>query len=140
MIRARQGFTLVEILVSAIIIGIAIVAVVAVARKSREMDITFNHHRKARVLIDSCFESAEWQYPNYDNFANRQDSVLVDPRSAGGQVLKGLLSISVALDSTAGSVGGNVRYKNVNATLTWMEPEGTQSVSMKKSVAQYEKF
>jgi prepilin-type N-terminal cleavage/methylation domain-containing protein len=130
----RSGFTLVEIVVSTVIIGIAILAVVTVIRKSREIDITYVHHHKARALIDSCFEDSVWQYANYDNFTADQDSVLIDARSSGGQPLKGHLSITLALDSTQGTSGDWVKYQNVTATIAWPEPEGTQTVTCTKAV------
>jgi prepilin-type N-terminal cleavage/methylation domain-containing protein len=134
MLKSCRGFTLTEVVVSAVVVGVAIAAVVATMRKSREIDVTFIHHHRARVIIDSCFESAQYSCENYSSIPTVSGaSVLIDNRS-GGLQLTGTLNISVALDSTVGTGNTTVLSKKCSATVSWLEPEGTQSVSLNKMV------
>jgi prepilin-type N-terminal cleavage/methylation domain-containing protein len=133
-VSSDKGFSLVEILVSAIVIGIAITAVVAVTRKSREIDITYQHSRRARGIIDSCFESSPYQYQNYANLPTVTDApVSLDPRYSN---LNGYLNIDVAEPPPVAAKSTPVTYKIVTATVKWTEPEGPDSVRISKWVTQ----
>ncbi len=132
-----RGFSLVEIMVAAVVIGIAILAVVTVARKSREIDVTFSHHHAARCFIDSCFEDSVWQHLNYNSIpTSRNDSVLIDSR-AGGTPVKGYLTVRSRLDSIVDAGTFYVVFKRCSATVAWQEPEGAQTVTSTKAVPLY---
>jgi len=128
------GFTLVELVVSAVIIGIAIMAVVAVARKGRELDITYSHHRRARAIIDSCFESVAYQYTNYAALPTITGQLVkIDPRGDGpDDDLNGSLTMTVSPPTTI----GGVECKQISATVSWAEPEETKSITVEKWVTQ----
>lgn len=133
-LRAKSGFTLIEVVVSTVIIGIAIVAVVGVLRKSREIDVAFLHQRRARAIIDSCFESPLYQYPNYAALPSVSAApVLIDARdSTTVDDLGGTLNIAVA----GPTVVRGVTCKQLTATVSWTEPEGARSISVQRWVTQ----
>ena len=129
-----RGFTLVEMLTSAAILSIAVVALVAVVRTGRELEITDLHRRRARTIIDSCFEDSVYHPDNYDALTPAvflAGSVLIDPRDAAGtgDDLMGGLWFDIAASST------HVAHKRIRASVHWREPEGIDSIWMEKWVA-----
>jgi hypothetical protein len=56
-LAGRVGFTIVELLVAAVILLIAVVAVVAMIRKSAEMQVDDYHRRQARAIAMRLFEN-----------------------------------------------------------------------------------
>jgi prepilin-type N-terminal cleavage/methylation domain-containing protein len=58
----KSGFTLVELMVAAILILVAVAAVVGVVRKSTDMQINDYHRRQARAMIMEHFEAAFNQF------------------------------------------------------------------------------
>jgi hypothetical protein len=130
-----RGFSLIEILVSSLIITLSVIALVTVIRKGSELVITESHRKRARSVIDSCFESPSYHYSNYWGLANVNRSVLIDPRDAGidGDDLMGSLAIKVAVD-TVKAGGTNVPAKKVIISVSWKEPEGLQSIILEKHI------
>jgi len=61
----RDGFTIVELLVASLILLLAVFAVVAMVRKSSEMQTNDYHRREARAIAMRYFETAF----AYDNFS-----------------------------------------------------------------------
>ncbi|MBD3392523.1 MAG: hypothetical protein GF418_10600 [Chitinivibrionales bacterium] len=137
-LRSQRGVTLVEVLVAAAVIIISTMGVVAVTRSSRQTDVTFNHRRAARAIIDSCFESISYHYSNYQNLANISRSVVVDPRTpeTPDDDLTGSLSITVTQESAQGAALTTINHKQVVMSVTWNEPEGQQSVTLTKCITQ----
>jgi prepilin-type N-terminal cleavage/methylation domain-containing protein len=135
--RKQSGFTLVEIIVAIVIVSVAIVAIISISRKGREIDIDSLHNRRARTIIDSCFESSSYQYANAVNFVAVNRAVLIDPRRAGAtDDLIGTLTITLTPTTTAAASGINVPSTKLLATITWQEPEGQQSIALEKLVPQ----
>jgi len=132
--RAQAGFTLVEMIVAGIIISVAIVAVATVARKSREIDVTFQHHRAARAIIDSALESAAYHYDNYDNLADVEQTVLIEDRGDSLDNISGKLTVKVTSASTNDLSANAIPYKEVAGSVAWSEPEGTQTITIIKAV------
>lgn len=129
----NKGFTLIELIVAAFIVGLVVLSVVATIRKSRETDITYFHHHNARAIIDSCFESVKYSYSQFDSIPSVSGaSFILDPRN--GNSLMGTLNISVTVDSVPAEGSIYVVFKKCSATLSWSEPEGTENETITKSV------
>lgn len=130
-----RGYTLAELLVAVAIFSVTIAGIVAVLRKGIETTVTDTHRKRARTIIDSCFESASYQPANYAGMAAVNRAVLIDARNEGSPSddLSGTLTISVT-DQTDNSRAPAVAYKQVRATVQWTEPEGGQSLVLDKWV------
>jgi type II secretory pathway pseudopilin PulG len=130
--------SLVEILVAVAVISLSIIAVVTVLRKGSEISITEIHARRARILIDSCFESQSYHHSNYANFANFKGSVVIDERDRAVTTddLIGTLAIRVIAGAKKSKNGTSVPYKEVTITVGWKEPEQAQTVTFSKWITQ----
>ena len=137
-----EGFTLAELIVAAAIGSLAILVLVGVLRKGIEISETTQHRQRARAIIDSCFESPRYQCDNFVNIASSAaTSVIIDPRSAGAaDDLMGTLTITVTSGvATPQSQSGvaqrdNVAFKRIAMVVSWSEEQGTETVSLAKSV------
>jgi prepilin-type N-terminal cleavage/methylation domain-containing protein len=133
--RGARGFSLAELLVSVAIFSITVVAIVSVLRTGNELSTTDGHRKRARAVMDSCFESASYQPSNYSNLASVARAVLIDARDPGdaGDDLTGSLRITVAV-VTDNSTGIQVEYKRVNLSVSWQEPEAVQTLTLEKII------
>jgi len=133
--KNQKGFTLVEILVSSAIIVLITMLTVALLRKSHELDMAYIHHRRARTLIDSCFEDISYHYSNYQTFSAVENMpVIIDVRDkeTPDDDLTGNLTVSVDEITLDAASFTTFNYKRLIGTVTWNEPEGQQSISLTK--------
>jgi hypothetical protein len=144
-IRPRApGFTLAELIVAGAIGSLAILVLVGVLRKGIEISETSQHRQRARAIIDSCLESPTYQCNNFVNIAAppAATGVIIDPRSAGAaDDLTGALAITVTpgvnttpVISSGVAARDNVAFKRIAMKVSWLEPEGRDSVLIEKSV------
>ncbi len=136
----RKGFTLVELLVSATIILLCIVAIVAMLRKGREIDIDDRYRRNARAVVVSTFESPEFKYTKYKDLLNNAgstDSTVVIDTLADGSVITGKLTTTIGgqITATAGD-GINVPYIPVTVGIVWKTMEGNDNIIITKFISQ----
>ena len=64
-LNSYAGFSLIEVLVAGLIIGIVVIAMVTMVRTGRELDVSSDHRRQARALIHAAFEDEIFSYVNY---------------------------------------------------------------------------
>jgi prepilin-type N-terminal cleavage/methylation domain-containing protein len=140
-----RGFSLVEVLVAAVLLSLTLVALIAIIRKGREIDINDLHRRQARTLICAQFESQTYQQTNYPNLraaapSSVSTTVTVDPRIGnGGVALTGTLRIDVTRPAlTMNGVNGvqNIAPVKVVGTVLWNEPNFADSVVLEKYLTQ----
>ena len=124
-----KGFSLVEILVAAAVVCLAVFAVVAVVRKGQEQMWVEKHRRVARAMIDTILEAPKYSPGNYASILKdtTSDSVALDTYLKAGR--------RVAIDSQNDS---GVVYRRIRASLRWREPGAgaSDSVAMEKWVPQ----
>ncbi|MBF0431190.1 MAG: hypothetical protein HQK83_07935 [Fibrobacteria bacterium] len=134
---SQAGTSLVEIMVSAVILGIVILAIISMIQKGRELDVSSDHRRQARALIHAAFEQDEFKIANYnaisDTTTSRTDSVQLDPDES--TPLTGVLSISVSAANVMTVNSTQVPYKDITMTLTWNEPEGPDTVQVMRRIS-----
>lgn len=131
----RRGFTLVEVLVSAAVLLVGVLGLVAVLVKGGELEVSDRHRRRARELIDSCME--EWTVVpacDYDAVPTETVEVIIDERdtTTTDDDLTGLLGIDT-IPHTVGDDPGeitNLACKQVHVEVKWPEPDRVDSVSM----------
>jgi Tfp pilus assembly protein PilE len=127
-IADRRGVTLVELLVGVIVLTLAILAIIAVVTKGRELQVTDNHRRQARAIIDSLMEA------KYDD----RDYALISDTTVGrthtlGPGFAAMITEDVA-DQTLTVAGDAFPVKVVTITVRWNEAEGADSIGIQKII------
>lgn len=130
--RNDRGYSLVEVLVAAAVVAVALVSVVAFVRKGQEMIALEKHRAMARGIIGRTLEKSQYLPDNYDKLpaqpaAAVTTTVVLDPATN----LRGVLTLSVGNEQTTAT--GAVPYRVVTAAVTWTEPGGNnEAVSIAK--------
>lgn len=134
--KRNKGFTLVEILVSAVIVMLCIVVIVAMLRKGREIDINDRYRRLAKAVITAEFETPKLHYSNWDdlhdNYLNTTtvlNDVIIDKRGAESDITGDLTTTIGNTDNIAGVV-----YIPVTINLSWQTVEGNDAITLTKRI------
>ncbi len=131
----KKGYTIVELLVSAVIVALLTIIVVSLVRKSNEITSEDAHRRRARTVIDSCFESRAYHFSNYVNLKGDTAAVIIDKRA--GNELYGTVTISVSEERLISGLNSvSVPYKEVAIQVQWPEPQSVQSIHLTKWITQ----
>jgi hypothetical protein len=123
-LKSAAGVTLVELLVAAVIILVVVIGVVAVVRKSGEMQTIDYHRRQARSIATSILETQfHWRtFPGPYNVELKDEDmdpvpvlndpveVIIDRRDGNFEPLKGLMTVNIDR--------GWIPAANVNANFT----------------------
>lgn len=129
--KKNKGFTLVEILVSAVIVMLCIVVIVAMLRKGREIDINDRYRRLAKAIIAAEFETPQLHYSNYSSLVTGVTSktVTIDERGAESD-------ITGNLTTTIGSIGNiaGIDYIPVTITVSWTTVDGDDAITLTKQI------
>jgi prepilin-type N-terminal cleavage/methylation domain-containing protein len=115
-----SGFTLIEIIVAAMVLSISIVATVSMVRKAQELSSLDEHRRKARGIIDGVLETTTYQRENYVNLATATttQAIMIDSSSN----LAGTLVTKVGAQQTmSGAWTLPINYRTVTFTVSWNE-------------------
>jgi len=130
----KNGFTLVEVLVSAALISIALVAVVAVVRAGTGLNAIDDHRRQARTIISTKFESPAYSYMNFVNLSETpsipDETVTINSHGP----LTGTLHIVISPLKTYPT--GSVNYREISMTVYWPEQAGLDSLTLTKWLTQ----
>ncbi len=135
----HRGYSLVELMVSATIIALLAIAVVSMVRKSNHLRSEDAHRRRARAIIDSCFESRSYHYSNYVDLSGDTLSVIIDEREkySTEDDHRGTLIVTVSDEKKmSGSDGIVIPYKEVSMLVRWLEPEGPVIMNLTKWITQ----
>lgn len=132
-VLTSRGFSLVEVLVAAAILCIAIVAVVTMVRKAGDLQVSNDYRLKARAIINARMETVY----NHFNYAiieapdTATEPVTIDMRT-GDIPLVGTLYTTVTADNPAIS-GTNIPIKKITLSLAWDTFDGGRdSISISK--------
>jgi len=141
-LHTPRGFTLVEVLVSAAVLLVGVLGLVAVLVKAGELEVSDRHRRRARELIDSCME--QWTVMPTCDFDSIPPilppsctTVVIDDRDPNTDAddLTGWLTIdtsSVNLypDDLGPPSVVSVPYRRVRITVNWVNPAAAQHDTM----------
>jgi type II secretory pathway pseudopilin PulG len=122
--RADGGFTMVEAIVSALLLTICLSAVVIVVRIGTQLQTSDNNHRQARGILRSTLED-EFDFRQYGTIPDSTTSVnIVDIDPRDGNVLQGHLSKIASSDSITLPTGTKIPVKAVTLVINWTEEGG----------------
>jgi hypothetical protein len=128
----------VEVLVAAAIISLSAIAIVAVVRKGREIDVNDLHRRTARAIICAKLDSRLYSYSNYANLSagTTTETDTLDYRLSGGSVLTGTLTKTITGPVTKATNNGlNVDGIIINMRMIWSEAGYSDSLKIEKWIA-----
>ncbi|MBN1128171.1 MAG: hypothetical protein JXA71_04260 [Chitinispirillaceae bacterium] len=132
-----HGFSLVEVMVSAVFVALSVAAVVSAVSTGVRLQVTDNERRQARALIKSLFEE-QYDFRNYQSIVPttaRTETVVIDERD--GSLLQGELTTTVEDVSPATDNGCAVPARQVTLTCKWnTDPQTVDSIRLTKIVAQ----
>jgi type II secretory pathway pseudopilin PulG len=128
----KKGFTIIEVLVAGTITAIAIVGLVTLLMKSRDIDTMDKHLRQARALIMAQFESPRFGYLNFSKLGPTISDSTVTVDSRQGSALTGTLSGTIV-----SQVVNAIPTKQVTLWVNWTEHNGeTGKVKLTKWLCQ----
>ncbi len=127
------GFSLVEVLVSAAILGVVILAIVAVVRKGGDIQVSGTYLREARTILNARFETMYGQ--------EKYALIVVQPETGIPVTLdpgNGVNPLPGTLYTTVDVPGGTpVPAKQVTLALAWDNADGERdSISMTKWISE----
>jgi prepilin-type N-terminal cleavage/methylation domain-containing protein len=129
-----DGYTLIEILVAATIIAIAIVAIISVIRKGLDIELNDMHRRSARAVICGKMESRMYSNTNYDNLnagtVTENDTLDTKP------VVVGVLTTTITGPTLKVTNNGiDVSYKTISMWMRWAEKNFNDTLKIEKWVS-----
>lgn len=136
-LKSKNGVTLVELLVAAGVLSIAIIAIIAVITKGRELQVADNHRRQARAVIDSLMEN------KYDD--RYFDTISVDTISNNhtlGTGFTATITQEVVRRDTNITIGLNtstIPRKIILIKVRWNEASGPDSIQIQKQITDVRK-
>ena len=135
-LKGSGGFTLVEVLVSGVLMTFAVTAVVAVVTTGSQLQSSDNLRRQARAVARTELER------NYDfrNFNSIPDSGIVSSNVAidarPGSPLTGQMTTNIVSSIINTSTGTQVPVKEITVQVSWNGTDGiADSISITKIIA-----
>ena len=134
--RKNAGYTLIETLVSGMLLVFAVSGAVAVVGTGTQLGASDNERRQARAVIKSVFEQT-YDYRDYNQIPDNSvtvEQVTIDERM--GNPLVGQLTSTTRLENIVTNSGTSCPVKNITLLLSWTSPDGTnESITLNKIVA-----
>ena len=132
---SNAGYTLVEVLVSGILLVFAVTAAVAVVGTGSQLTASDNDRRQARAVIRSVFErSYDYRDFNSISIGSSVEEIAIDERM--GTPLLGQLTRTVSTETVSAGSGTPLLVKRVVLSLRWTSADGmADSLSFTKIIA-----
>jgi prepilin-type N-terminal cleavage/methylation domain-containing protein len=134
----QKGFTLVEVMVASVILGLTVSAVAIMIINSSVIRATNDHFRQARNLAHQQLEDQAFHMFNFPNIVDQTANTpfRLDFNEPALQFVPANRQISVATRNFAGFAVAplNVQYRRVRCTVTWTENTLAQSLVLRKRV------
>jgi type II secretory pathway pseudopilin PulG len=117
-----SGFSLVEVLVAAMVIFVALISIVALIRKSQEWIGLDRHIRSARGIISRTLENQRFQPENYIYLESgtTTDTVILDTKAN----VQGTFTITISPEQPTVN-GVSLPYREITAVINWVENGGS---------------
>jgi type II secretory pathway pseudopilin PulG len=134
--RKNAGYTLIETLVSGMLLVFAVSGAVAVVSTGTQLGASDNERRQARAIIRSVFEQA-YDYRDYNQIPGNivtVEDVQIDDRM--GNPLVGQLSRTITTENFVTAAGVSCAAKRITLNLQWASVDGiTDHITLTKIVA-----
>jgi prepilin-type N-terminal cleavage/methylation domain-containing protein len=113
----NKGFTLVELIVAALVVSVALFAILAMVRKGQEQIALDKHRREARGIIERTLETQQFQPESYNNLVTNTSPTAVTIPIATN--ISGYLTVAISAEIPA--AGSVPPYRSITANVRWRE-------------------
>ena len=133
----QQGYTLIELMVSSVVLGLAVVGTTTLWRNGQEFEQQGDVRRQAFQALVGAMEAPEYHFSRYATAANWSGTVLLDSGTTSS-VTCNLAVVVSPEDSVLWGTGADmnrIRFKHVTGTVTWPlpgKPDSIESLQLKK--------
>jgi type II secretory pathway pseudopilin PulG len=141
-IFANAGYTLVELMVAAACLGIAISGVMAMISAGRQMEMESGNRRQARMIANSVLESDGLQFFNYYFLPDSTPrTVKLNPGTPSETAATQIIGYEDELfgmnDSWVSGVPVPIPYRVVQVRISWSVAGRSDSVLVRKLITDY---
>lgn len=132
------GFTLIEIMVSTLILGLIVSGVLAMIRNSREDELETEYRRQARLIVFEALEDTLYHPSRYAgapaNYPVQANKVKYLNKWQTNQVQADLdITVSPEQQETM-AAGVVVRYYRITASIQWPTAAPTNAITFTKRI------
>ena len=138
--KDQAGFTIVEVLVAAVILSLSVVGTVAMVRKSQDMISQDKNRRAARGFIVKTLEQSSFEPENYAALTTSTTTQSVSINAAAS--INGTLITEISDEQTQTGasntfgVAVDIPYREITVTVKWNETgDKKDSVQVWKRIA-----
>jgi len=134
--RKNAGYTLIETLVSGVLMVFAVTAAVAVVGTGTQLGTSDNERRQARAIVRSMFEQA-YDFRDFNTIPGNDttvENIHIDERM--GNPLVGQLTRFITTENVVTNSGTSCPVRRVELKVRWTSVSGTaDSITLTKMVA-----
>jgi prepilin-type N-terminal cleavage/methylation domain-containing protein len=125
----ESGFSLVEVITAAAILGVAVSALTIMIGNSDVMELESDHFRQARIIAQHELEDPWSHFLNYDK-PHESEDMLLDLNDPDRVALPARDDVSKTVDQEADFGDGvKIPYRTIQARVSWTEKSG-QALSL----------
>lgn len=129
-----MGFTLIELMVASVLLGLTVSAVAIMIVNASVMRLVNDHFRQARIIAQEELEDPVHHYFNYDGLGSIVNGAISldfnEPAQAPTPAFRNL-TLSVQTQTIAGTL---VPFKTMASNVSWSENGQNFTVTMAKRV------
>lgn len=133
----QQGYTLIELMVSSVVLGLAVVGTTTLWRNGREFEQQGDVRRQAFQALVGAMEAPEYHFSRYATAANWSGTALLDSGTTSS--VTGNLTLEVSPERSdlwgTGADMNLVHYKSVTGKITWTLAGKPDSLKLTKRLA-----
>jgi prepilin-type N-terminal cleavage/methylation domain-containing protein len=130
----QQGYTLIELMVSSVILGLAVAGTTTLWRNGREFEQQGDVRRQAFQALVGAMEAPEYHFSRYAAAADWSGTVLLDSGTTSSVTAN--LSLAVSPEESdlwgTGVDMNQVHYRSVTGRITWSLAGKSDSLKLKK--------
>jgi prepilin-type N-terminal cleavage/methylation domain-containing protein len=134
------GYTLVELMVAAVLLGICVSGVMTMISVGRQAELDNSIRRQARIFAANQMESDQYNYTQYPATAGMASPPDTINRDTIPKIVP-TISVTVSPESSAvwNQIGGgsiSFQYQKVTVAVSWLKKNGNmESVGFQKIIA-----
>lgn len=138
----NNGFSLIEVLIAAAVVGLSLFAVIVMVRKGQELLLLNKHRSEARGIIERTLENSSFDPENYKSLVTKTNpapqDVIIDSKAG----LHGTLTDTVKAEQNQTGVDPLtlIPFREIVLTISWPENSSgtgtyTETVSVRKRLS-----